>query len=182
MPRKAQADDEELTQSELELYLMRHGSAGKPVGDTFGQDFRRPLTAEGAEKVRKIGAGLKRLGVKPDWIVTSPLVRSLQTADILATILSPAFPVSTSDSLRPGCSAEGFVPHLADHPKRRKVLAVGHEPDLSQLAARLIGSDAVARFSLKKGGCCLISLSEVPPTSFGQLVWWVTPRILRGIS
>ncbi|MBZ5672527.1 MAG: histidine phosphatase family protein [Acidobacteriia bacterium] len=182
MARKTQSDNDEPPQSEFELYLMRHGIAGKPVGATFGQDFRRPLTAEGAEKVRKIGEGLKRLGVKPDWIVTSPLVRSLQTADLLATILSPVFPVSTSDSLRPGCSAEGFIPLLADHPKRKKVLAVGHEPDLSQLAARLIGSDAAGRFSLKKGGCCLISLSKVPPTSFGQLVCWVTPRILRGVS
>jgi len=178
----AQAANPERSQSQYELYLMRHGPAAKAIEPGFGNDFRRPLTAEGAEKVRKIGEGLKRLGLKPDWIVTGPLVRAVQTADILATALSPAFPVSSSDTLRPGCSAEGLVALLADHLDRRKVLAIGHEPDLSHLAARLIGSSEEARLTLKKGGCCLIALSELPPTSFGHLVWWATPRILRGIS
>lgn len=62
MAKKTQADNQALPQSEFELYLMRHGIAAKPVGVTFGQDARRPLTTEGAEKVRKIGEGLKRLG------------------------------------------------------------------------------------------------------------------------
>jgi phosphohistidine phosphatase len=172
----------EQPQPEYELYLVRHGVAVKAAEAGFSKDFRRPLTAEGAEKVHRIGEGLRRLGVKPDWILTSPLARALQTADILATILTPALPVGSLDTLRPGRSAEGLVSLLSDHPDRRKVLAVGHEPDLSQLAVRLIGSNQAARVSLKKGGCCLIRLSELPPTSFGQLVWWATPRILRGIK
>ena len=174
--------NQEQSRFPYELYLLRHGAAVKAAEASFSRDFQRPLTVEGAEKVRKIGEGLKRLGVSPDWIVTSPLLRAVQTADILATILTPAFPVSSSDTLRPGRSAEGLVAVLAGHPERRKVLAVGHDRDLTHLAARLIGSNEDARLTLKKGGCCLITLAEIPPASFGQLVWWATPRILRGIS
>jgi phosphohistidine phosphatase len=180
MPMTKQTPNQE--QSQYELYLMRHGAAAKAAESGFGNDFRRPLTVEGAEKVRRIAEGMRRLGVKPDWIVTSPLFRAVQTAEILATILCPAFPVSSSDTLRPGCSGEGLVAILAAHPDRRKVVVVGHDRDLSHLAARLIGSNEEAHLTLKKGGCCLISLTENPPTSFGQLVWWATPRILRGIS
>ncbi len=174
--------NQEKSQFPHELYLMRHGATVKAAEASFSRDFQRPLTVEGAKKVRKTGEGLKRLGVSPDWIVTSPLLRAVQTADILATILSPAFPASLSNTLRPGRSAEGLVAVLADHPERRKVPAVGHDRDLTHVAARLIGSNEEPRLTLKKGGCCLITLAEIPPTSFGQLVWWATPRILRGIS
>jgi phosphohistidine phosphatase SixA len=56
---------------------------------------------------------------------------------------------------------------------------VGHEPDLSELAARLIGAASHANLGLKKGGCCMVSFEEFPPRSPGQLEWWLTPRLMR---
>ena len=67
---------------------------------------------------------------------------------------------------------------LAKRASRRLVLVVGHEPDLSRLATRLFGTERNASLSFKKGGCCLVSFREFPPKSPGQLMWWLTPRIM----
>ena len=59
---------------------------------------------------------------------------------------------------------------------------VGHEPDLGELAARLIGAGRNANMPFKKGGCCLITFSVFPPKSPGRLVWWLTPRVMRKLA
>jgi len=71
------------------------------------------------------------------------------------------------------------IAFLAKRPGRTRVLVVGHEPDLSELAARLIGAGSHANLGFKKGGCCMISFEDFPPRSPGQLTWWLTPRLLR---
>ncbi len=177
-----QLGDREKSKPAYDIYLIRHGATEKNGKGSLSAEFQRPLSSEGAAKLRQIAEGLKRLGVKPDWVVSSPLVRSLQTADILAAILKPAHAMSTSGSLRPGYFAEGLIPFLADHPERKKVIAVGHEPDLSHLACRLLKSNDGARMLLKKGGCCRISLADLAPSTRGELIWWLPPRILGRIT
>jgi phosphohistidine phosphatase len=86
------------------------------------------------------------------------------------------------DALRPGADPEALIAFLAKRDDRRRTLVVGHEPDLGKLAARLIGAGRNADMPLKKGGCCLISFSEFPPKSPGQLLWWLTPRIMRKLA
>jgi phosphohistidine phosphatase len=158
---------------------MRHGLAVAQGSVRFSDDAQRALVPEGKEKMREIGAGLKRMGCELDWIVTSPLVRAVETAEIIAESLASRPPVDVSEAMRPGGSAEALVTFLAKRPNRTRVLVVGHEPDLSELAARLIGAGSHANLGFKKGGCCLISFDEFPPKSPGQLVWWLTPRLLR---
>ena len=119
--------------------------------------------------------GLARLGVEVDWIVASPLVRAAETASIVAESLGASVPVEISNALRPGGTAEALIAFLAKQPARKRVLVVGHEPDLSELAARLIGAGRDASLAFKKGGCCLITFDEFPPKSSSQLVWWLTP-------
>jgi phosphohistidine phosphatase SixA len=86
------------------------------------------------------------------------------------------------DALRPGGSPEALITFLAKRPNRRRVLVVGHEPDLTNLAARLIGAGRNANMGFKKGGCCLVAFNEFPPKAPGQLVWWLTPRIMRKLA
>ena len=167
---------------EYEFYIMRHGIAVTRGSAGFADDSKRPLTPDGKQKVRGISEGLIRLGFDVDWIVTSPLVRAVETAEIVAESLGPNIPLDFCDALRPGGSAEALVSFLAKQANRRRVLAVGHEPDLSDLAARLMGAGRNANLGFKKGGCCLISFTEFPPKSPGQLVWWLTPRILRKLA
>ena len=165
-----------------ELYIMRHGIAVDRGTPGYGDDAKRPLTPEGRKKLCQITAGLGRVGFDPDWIVTSPLVRAAETAEIVAEGLGGRVPRDFCDALRPGGSAEALMTFLAKQPNRRRVLVVGHEPDLSELAARLMGAGRNAHLGFKKGGCCLVAFEEFPPRSAGQLVWWLTPRLMRKMA
>jgi phosphohistidine phosphatase SixA len=75
-----------------------------------------------------------------------------------------------------------LIAFLAKRSNRRRVLVVGHEPDLGELAARLIGAGRNANMPFKKGGCCLITFSVFPPKSPGRLVWWLPPRVMRKLG
>ena len=163
------------------LYIMRHGIAGDR-GPEYPDDTKRPLTPEGRKKLREAVAGLAKLGVELDWIVSSPLVRARETAEIVADCLGGRPPLDLSDTLSPGGEPEGLIKFLAKQPSRTRVLVSGHEPDLGELAARLIGAGRHVRFAFKKGGCCLITFDEFPPESPGKLVWWLTPKVMRKLA
>ncbi|OFW41928.1 MAG: phosphohistidine phosphatase SixA [Acidobacteria bacterium RIFCSPLOWO2_12_FULL_60_22] len=168
-------------QSPFQIFFMRHGIAVQRGVPLASDDDARPLTAKGKKRVEQVAAGLRKLGYEPDWIVTSPLVRATETAEIVATCFPTRVPVDVCAALRPGGSSEDLFSFLTRHRDRRKVLLVGHEPDLSELAARLIGAGAQAKLAFKKCGCCLIRCDSRPPRFSGQLVWWLTPRLLRAI-
>ncbi len=182
MSPEATADSSERrrhTQTEYELCIMRHGIAVTRASTGLSDDAKRPLTPEGKKKMKEVAEGLVRLGFRPDWVVSSPLVRAVETAEIVAESLGTSVPLDFCDAVSPGGSEEALIGFLAKQANRRRVLVVGHEPDLSALAARLIGAGRHANLAFKKGGCCLITFNEFPPKSPGQLVWWLTPRALR---
>ena len=164
-----------------DLYIMRHGLASPRVAAGITDDAKRPLTPEGKKKMQEIARGLTHLGVELDWVVSSPLVRAVETAGIVADSLSAKVPFDITDTLSPGGSPEALIAFLAKHPHRKRVLVVGHEPDLGELAARLVGAGRHAHLSFKKGGCCWISFDEFPPKAPGELVWWLTPRVIRKV-
>jgi len=168
--------------ADYELYIMRHGLAMTRDVTTAMDDAKRPLTSEGKQKIREIASGLVRAGMDADWIVSSPLVRAVETAEIVADALGSKPPVDCCEALGPGGAPEALITFLAKRPNRRRVLVVGHEPDLGELAARLIGAGRNANMPLKKGGCCLIIFSEFPPKTPGRLVWWVPPRVMRKLG
>ena len=164
-----------------EFYIMRHGIATQLGSDGSRDDSKRKLTPEGREKMQEIAKGLKRLGLEVDWIVTSPLVRAVETAEIVSGALGSKAPLDSCDELRPGEPAEKLLAYLAKQPDRKRILLVGHEPDLTMLAARLMGAGRNANLAFKKGGCCLIVSDQFPLKSEGHLVWWLTPRLLRAM-
>ncbi|MGH9377448.1 MAG: phosphohistidine phosphatase SixA [Terriglobia bacterium] len=169
---------------DFEVYLMRHGVAADREPGGSSDDAKRPLTLEGKLKLRAIAKGLKRLGVEWDWIVTSPLKRAIETADVVAEELEMAAPRDLCEALAPGDgSAQKLFSFLAQHPERSRVLLVGHEPSLSELASELMGANHAARLAFKKGGCCLIAYDESPSAKApGLLAWWLTPRLLRKLG
>lgn len=161
-----------------ELCIMRHGIA-VPRGPAFPSDDDRPLTSEGQQRLREIARGLDRIGYKPQWIISSPLTRARQTGAIVAEILMSTPLLDETEALSPGGSLEKLLQLLNRHPERSRTLVVGHETDLSEMAARLMGASRHARLSFKKGGCCLIRFDDVPISPPGELIWWLTPRVLR---
>lgn len=181
MAAKGTAIDPNSTAAGYEIYIMRHGLAAG-AGSGITDDSKRPLTPEGKMKMQEIAQGLARLGWELDWIVTSPLVRAVETARIVSDSFASEISIEISDVLRPGGSADALISLLAKHPNRKRVLVVGHEPDLSALAARLIGCGRGANLAFKKGGCCLIACDGFPLKSPGQLVWWLTPRVMRKLA
>lgn len=164
-----------------QLYVMRHGIAVARGDPNFPDDTERPLTPEGNKKLRAIARGLFRLGLCLDSIVSSPLVRASETAAIAAEVLAPGVKVESSDFLRPGGSLQALLTSLAKRADHHSVLVIGHEPDLSDGVAKLVGN-ARANFQFKKGGCCRIDFDKFPPRPPGKLVWWLTPRVMRKIG
>jgi phosphohistidine phosphatase len=163
----------------LELYLIRHGVAAVR-GEDYPDDSKRPLTGSGMSKLRKEAKALNALEVGFDLIITSPLVRTKQTAEIISETLNGKPPVTTSDSLAPAGTPAAVMQELARHMRKARIALVGHEPNLGELAARLIGARSAIEF--KKGAICRIDFDVMPPKSLGQLQWFLTPRMLRKIG
>ncbi len=162
----------------LELYLIRHGEAAER-GKAYPDDSKRPLTGKGLARLRKEAQALNALDVAFDEIITSPLVRTRQTADTIADALKTKPTVSTSDALAPAGSSASVMQELARHMRTARIALVGHEPNMGELAARLIGAREPMEF--KKGAICRIDFEVFPPKGVGQLRWFLTPRMLRRI-
>jgi phosphohistidine phosphatase len=162
-----------------ELYFVRHGLA-EERGDAWPDDTKRPLTEEGMSRLRKAVRGLAGMGVSIDVVLTSPLVRARQTADIVAGGLDPRPSIVSVDSLAPAGSYAAVLADLEKHARKCRLALVGHEPMLGELAARLIGSRHPIEF--KKGGVCRIDVEDLPPAGPGDLRWLLTPKILRALK
>jgi phosphohistidine phosphatase len=164
---------------DLELYLVRHAPAAER-GSEWPEDAVRPLTPDGAAKFRKAVQGLAALGVRIDLVLTSPLVRCRQTADILSSGL-PGHPrVQPLDALAPGGGHAAVIAEAARVAKRPRIALVGHEPDIGHLAGKLLGLKRPPEF--RKGAICRIDVDGLPPGGPGRLEWFATPRMLRRMA
>lgn len=121
-------------------------------------------------------AGLGDLGVEIDLILTSPLVRARQTADLLSKGLAGHPPVTETGALSPGASKKALTTELGRHARRSSVALVGHEPHLGETAAWLLG--CAGRLDFRKGGVCRIDVDRFPPSEPGRLQWFAPPRVL----
>jgi len=167
------------TDSGFEIYLVRHAIAAAR-GREWPDDDLRPLTDHGIARFEKAVAGLANLKLVVDEVLTSPLVRARQTADLLASGLPDKPPVRVLEALAPGHQPAHVVADLARVARGRRVVLVGHEPGLGELAAFLIGARRALAF--KKGGACRIDLASGVKHPSGALVWFLTPKIMRDLA
>src|SRR5712671_2143334 len=121
-----------------QLYLIRHGIA-EERGEEWPDDAKRPLTESGMSRLRKSARGLVSLGVTLDVVLTSPLVRARQTAEIVAGAFDLRPPIVTAESMAPGASHQSVLVDLEKQSRRRRIALVGHETAIGELAARLAG-------------------------------------------
>ena len=167
----------------MNVYLLRHGVAGDRDAKKFPNDDARTLTDEGVERMREAAAGIAVVVDRPDLILTSPLVRAIQTADIVAKELSCKDRVEVCNALRPGaniCAVRGILAARAGEGVE-SVLLVGHEPDLGEIASELIGAKG-SGIEFKKGSLCAIYLDTEHFDRAGVLLWHITPKQLRAIG
>lgn len=161
----------------MKLYLVRHGIATQRLGGNIVTDAQRPLTQEGVTETRLVSFGIRRLGIKPDLILTSQLVRAFQTAEIFAETFNAAQTMRMCDALAPGGTASDLYKTLREFKPAEEVFLIGHEPDMGRLAAMLLWAGPELDIPFKKAGVCRIDVSSVPPTAPGTLKWFITPKI-----
>jgi phosphohistidine phosphatase len=176
MPKPSGQDRPKTTCS---LYLVRHAIA-EERGDDWPDDSKRPLTEKGIAKMQQAVQGLDTLDTGIEVVVTSPLVRARQTADLLIDGLKPKPSLDVLTALAPGETPAKVAEALAAYAGRSAIALVGHEPALGELGGWLIGANAPIVF--KKGGVCRIDVASLPPERYGQLVWLALPMMLRGLA
>ena len=157
------------------LYIVRHAIAGER-GPEFPDDTRRPLTEDGIARFRKVVAGLADLGVEPDVVLSSPLVRARQTADLLSKGLRGHPAVVETGALAPDATLEALMTELRRHARQGAIALVGHEPRLGEITARLLGCPG--RLEFRKGGVCRLDVDRFPPTGPARLQWFAPPKLL----
>jgi phosphohistidine phosphatase len=164
-----------------ELYILRHGIAVEP-GTPGIADDDRPLTPEGRRRMRQIARGLRRLDLRPDRIVTSPLPRASATAEVVAGAMEATHELETADVLRAGSDARAIRDWLRGRTESR-LMIVGHNPSLTELVGLLVVGDGPAPpiFELKKGGIAALRASDAAPGRF-ELAWVATPRLIRRLA
>jgi len=164
----------------MNLLLLRHGIAVDFGTPGYERDSERPLTPEGRRKTRAVARALAALGISPDVILTSPLVRAHQTAEIVASSMKLKKRMEICEPLASGGDAKRLIAEVnRRHPNAERIMLVGHEPDLSLLASLLLTgcADGVA-MEFKKGGVCSLEADELRAGKCATLLWLAPPRVL----
>ena len=161
----------------MKLLLLRHAIA-VPSGTPDVADDDRTLTARGRKRFRKAAQGLARIVGTPDAVLSSPLPRALETAEIAALAWGEV--EVTHEALLAGGRPEELLSSLGRLEEDAVVALVGHEPDISRLLAHLIGASG-ERLPFKKGGAALVAMDNPSPGS-GRLIWFLPPRLLRKLG
>jgi phosphohistidine phosphatase len=155
------------------LYFLRHGLAADR-GEWTGDDFERPLTARGKALMVREAETIAQLDLQLDLILTSPLVRALQTARIVAEALGMQEHLLADERLAPGFDTPALAEMLKERSDLSALMLVGHEPDFSETIGALIGGGRVV---CKKGSLARVDLPDDGSLA-GELVWLIPPGAL----
>lgn len=162
----------------MNLFVLRHGEAGARVDAPEG-DAERNLTPEGRREMADVAKFVESLGVKFDVLATSPLKRSIETAEIVARKLRSLNKLEEWDELRPTGDTAGLYKRLSRLRSTQQVLVVGHEPYLSTMIGEIVAGRASVNLILKKGGLAKVRINTFKPTVSGELRWLFTPKIMK---
>ena len=157
----------------IELCLLRHAHAGDST-TWVGDDEVRPLTEKGRRQSERVGRLFAAAGYVPDMLLTSPLVRARETAEIVGDVLGVR--VREEPRLGEPMDLATLDAVLDDAGNPRRVLIVGHDPDFSELASELVG----APIPMRKGTLARIDVDRPLEPGSGDLRWLVPPDLLRG--
>ncbi len=151
----------------MKIHIIRHAEAIERSPDI--PEEHRYLTCRGRSRFRRVAKRLKKLGIAPDIILTSPLIRAVQTADILAEVLSHTGSVIVTPLLSPGFHLKHLQEVLRTHSGAGEIALVGHEPDLGEVVRALMETEVPC--SVKKGGVVSFSLTNGKGTNAVEFLW-----------
>lgn len=170
----------ETEKKNINLYILRHGKAGKPV-EAAAEDAERSLTSPGRKEVKAVAKSLSATGAKLDHIISSPLKRAEETAQIVAQAYDSLEPENW-DELKPEGSRTDLYRKLAKLDSGNNILVVGHEPYLSTMIGDLISGSTDNHIVLKKAGVAKVRITSLNPRFSGELLWLLTPKQLKRMS
>lgn len=158
----------------MQVYLLRHGiSEEERVGLS---DADRALTAEGRRRLRQTLQVAGRADVKPSLIVSSPLKRAMQTAEIAKEVLAFKNEIVSSKALLPGAAAEQIWEEIRVNKSERSIMLVGHNPLFANLAGYLLGQPEL-RVDFKKGAILRLDMEGFSSHPKGILCWYLTSKL-----
>ena len=164
----------------MKLFLLRHGLAVERGTRGFEDDAARPLTPKGRRQTRKTVAAMKKLERDFDLVLSSPLLRAKQTAEIVAGGLKLKKQFKFSNALAPGGEPKNLLRQLGRlKPPPEKLLLVGHEPDLSRLVSLLVTGGKQLQLDFKKGGLCQLDVEKLRAGKCATLAWLLTPKQMK---
>ena len=151
----------------MKLIFVRHAAA--IAGSAEISDEKRFLTSEGRVFFRKTAQTMLKNGIEPSLILTSPLIRAVQTAEILADTLAFSGPLVVSDELAPGFDAPALRKLLNDYLSVDELVLVGHEPDFSNLIVTLLNLSS--GFNFRKGAAIKLKFDPARPEKPAIFKW-----------
>jgi len=157
----------------LQLFLLRHADAGD-AGAWSGPEADRPLSAAGRAQAERLGRFLAQTAFDPDLVLSSPKLRARQTAEIVCSAVGVS--AESDDRLSGGFDLDALRELVDRAGDRRRLLLVGHDPDLSDLLADLCGSRAIP---MRKCALARIDLDGPPARGSGTLRWLIPPDALE---
>ncbi len=162
----------------MNLYIIRHGEAVR-VGGAITRDADRVLTPGGERDARRVGEALARIDGSVRLVLTSPLVRAVQTGRLVGAAFATAPTVEPSELLLPGFRHKALLEKLASLPGGESVVLVAHQPDLTQLISWLITDDSSTSIGMAPAAVAHVSVA--PPLQSGEamLRWLLTPEIVQ---
>ena len=160
----------------MEIYLLRHGIAEEK--SATGRDADRRLTDEGRQKLRRVLECAHSAGVSPSLILSSPLRRAVDTAEIAARELGYEGKIVRTDALVPGSTPHDLWQELRQHRDEAAILLTGHDPLFTSAVAYLLGSSH-HMVHFRKGALIRIDADSMGAEPHGVLEWMITPGIAR---
>jgi len=162
----------------MKLYLLRHGDAGE-AGDPRYKENERPLTPKGIQRTKQLAHVLREMEISFDAVLTSPLTRARETAEIIVRGLKLPDPLRVSEYLAPSGSMEELVHQInMIRPTPKSVLLAGHEPYLSGFTSLLCTGGPGFPMVFKKGALCRLDIQVLTCGKCGALDWLLQPRVI----
>jgi phosphohistidine phosphatase len=167
-----------------ELLLARHGDA-VDIGGRISTDAERPLSKRGEEEAAAIGVALAKLDLCPKVILSSPLTRARQTSEWVLKALKESQCVPDlieCPELEAGASPPMFFKALQRVSRERRILIVGHQPDMGRFISFLVsGGSMELQLAVKTGSVAVVEIEEIPLRSPGRLLALMPPKVLDRI-